>query len=244
MVLLCRIGVAAADDSHKDRSPPFGLGHLTRELNKLRGDIGQEEQIEGCPRLFAKGQVPGVETGVLLNSLARAFMRVVDGRDGKWIASHGKVVSIIGTTGTVAGISVGVGGSLVDVGGSLVDVGGISVAVGGSGVSVGGIGVSVSVGMGVRVRVTIGWEVFVAWASGGSVGCCRRVRVGSGRVAVGRAVAVSVSAGSGVREAVRVGTAVGVGTKAVTACSVSAAAVLKLATAISRRFTGPGGVRA
>ena len=86
--------------------------------------------------------------------------------------------------------------------------------------------------------------MFVGWFAGGSVGCWRRVRVGSGRVAVGRAVAVSVSAGSGVREAVCVGTAVGVGTNAVTACSVRAAAVLKLATAISSRFTGPIGVRA
>jgi len=159
MKLLCRIGVAAADDSHKDRSPPFGLGHLTRELNKLRGDVGQEKQIEGCPRILTKRQIPGIETGMLLNSLARALMGIMGRGDGEWFASHGKAVSTIGATGSVAGMSVAVGGSSVAVGGSLVDVGGISVAVGGSGVSVGGTGVSVAVGIGVRVMVDVGMRV-------------------------------------------------------------------------------------
>jgi len=51
-------------------------------------------------------------------------------------------------------------------------------------------------------------------------------------------VDVDVSEGCGERESVFVGTIVGVGTNAVTACSVSAAAVSMLATAISTMFSG------
>lgn len=129
--------------------------------------------------------------------------------------------------------------------GTGVSVGGISVSVGtGLRVSV-GTGVSVAVGMGVGVRdaVIVGTGVFVGagvlvgrGGRGVAVGRGRRVRVGGGRVDVGRRVAVSV--GRGVNVAVFVGVRVGVGTNSVTACSVSAAAVLKLETARSTISSG------
>jgi hypothetical protein len=55
---------------------------------------------------------------------------------------------------------------------------------------------------------------------------------------VGTIVDVLVSDGRGVSEIVLVGTSVSVGTKTVTACSVRAAAVSKLATARSTKFNG------
>jgi hypothetical protein len=62
------------------------------------------------------------------------------------------------------------------------------------------------------------------------------VRVGGTRVGVN--VEVLVSEGSGVNEAVLVGVRVWVGTKTVTACSVSAAAVSRLETASSTMLSG------
>jgi hypothetical protein len=63
----------------------------------------------------------------------------------------------------------------------------------------------------------------------------RFVRVG---VIVTKRLGVDVSEGKGVGERVAVGTSVCVGTKAVTACSVSAAAVSRLETARSTMFSG------
>jgi hypothetical protein len=54
----------------------------------------------------------------------------------------------------------------------------------------------------------------------------------------GTTVAVSDGKVLGVREAASVAATVGVGTNAVTACSVNAAAVPRLSTAISTRFNG------
>lgn len=90
------------------------------------------------------------------------------------------------------------------------------------------MGIGVLVGTGVFVRVG-GRGVLVESSE-------RRVRVGGGRVNVGRRVAVSV--GRGVKVLVRVGVMVGVGTNSVTDCSVNAAAVLKLETARSTMSRG------
>jgi hypothetical protein len=62
--------------------------------------------------------------------------------------------------------------------------------------------------------------------------------VGVGGTRVGVNVEVLVSEGSGVNEAVLVGVSVWVGTKTVTACSVSAAAVSRLETASSTMLSG------
>jgi len=125
------------------------------------------------------------------------------------------------SVGGVTGISVGVGGMSV---GS-----GVSVGVGGGGVAV---GCGVLVGRGVLVRVGRGRALAVAVARG------RRVRVGWRGVKEGTTVAVSEGRGMGVREAASVAPTVGVRTNAVTACSVNAAAVPRLSTAISTRFNG------
>jgi len=127
--------------------------------------------------------------------------------------------------GSVAGGSVG-GGS----------VGGGDMAVGGGDVSAGGGGVLVAGGRGVRLE---GGRSLMVVATGRG----RRVRVGWRGVDDGRKVAVAVSEGRGVREAVLVGTTVGVGTNAVTACSVNPAAVPRLSTANSTMFTGSRVVR-
>lgn len=110
-------------------------------------------------------------------------------------------------------------------------VGGGDVSTGGGGVLVGGSDVLVAGGGGKSMTA--------------SAGRGRRVRVGCRGVRVGRAVAVvvAVSEGKGVRDAVWVGTAVGVGTNAVTACSVSPAAVPRLSTANSTMFIGSRVVR-
>ena len=121
--------------------------------------------------------------------------------------------------------------------------GGGGVSVGGSvGVLVGGIGVRVRVtvgGMGVRVRVAVGGlEVGVRLGTNVAV---KGTRVLLGRVGVMVTNRRCVSVGCGVRdggESVLVGTSVSVGTKTVTICSVSAAAVWKLETAISTRLIG------
>jgi hypothetical protein len=110
---------------------------------------------------------------------------------------------------------------------------GVLVAVGGTLVlvAVGGIGVGVLVGTRVAVFGGRGIDVLVAISRG------RRVRVG--KIFVGTRVDVLVSSGgTGVSELVLVGMSVSVGTKAVTTCSVSAAAVSRLETARSMRFNG------
>ncbi len=71
-----------------------------------------------------------------------------------------------------------------------------------------------------------------------AVGRGRRVRVEGRGVKEARTVGVPEGSGVGLREAVAVRPAVGVGTNAMTACSVSAAEVLRLATAKSTMFTG------
>ena len=117
----------------------------------------------------------------------------------------------------------------------MVSVGGGSV--GGIDVFVGGIGVLVAVkvggGRGVLVLVAVGGtEVRVGGRAVGvrlgTVVAVKGSRVLRGSVGVIVTKRRCVSVGSGVREggeSVRVGTRVSVGTKAVTTCSVSAAAV-------------------
>ena len=98
-------------------------------------------------------------------------------------------------------------------------------------VAVGGTGVGVL--LGTRVAV------FMGGGAGVCVSDSRWRRVGVGGTRVGEEVEVLVSSGgTGVRESVLVGTNVSVGTKTVTARSVSAAAVSKLATAKSKMFKG------
>jgi hypothetical protein len=149
---------------------------------------------------------------------------------GTLVAVGGGTSVAVGGIGVSVGTGVAVGGTgvLVAVGGTgvFVRVGGISVLVG-----VGGIGVFVLVGARVGTFVGGGRGVFVSDSRG------RRVAVGGIRVDVGTAVDVLVG-GTGVLESVLVGTSVSVGTKTVTACSVRAAAVSKLATASSTMFNG------
>ena len=139
------------------------------------------------------------------------------------------------TGGSVAvggGSVVARGGSVAVGGGSVVAVGG-SVAVGGTGVRVGG-GVLVEVGSGVRVGGRVG--VRLATTTAVRVARTRLVTVG---VMVTKRLGVSV--GSGVREVgtgVLLGVSVPVGTKTVTICSVSAAAVPKFETARSTMLMG------
>ena len=101
-----------------------------------------------------------------------------------------------------------------------------------------GVFVLVEVGIGVWVRVG-GFGVFVRDGMNVTVRviCDRLVRVG---VTVKKRLGVDVEVSEGCREgeSVFVGTSVGVGTNEVTACSVSAAAVSMLATAMSTRFSG------
>lgn len=93
--------------------------------------------------------------------------------------------------------------------------------------------------MGVRERVAVGGRDV-----GVRLGAVVRVNVGRGLlVSVGVMVTkrLGVSDGEGVKgisEAVLVGVPVSVGTKTVTICSVSAAAVSKLDTARSRMLSG------
>jgi hypothetical protein len=168
------------------------------------------------------------------------------------------------SVGLEAGPEVGGGsGVLVSGGGAGVSVsgGGTGVFVsvgGGTGVSVGTTGVLVFVGGGTGVLVSVGGGlVFVGVEGGGCVGVRlgaevavragtdvavqgSRVRLGTVGVMVTKRRAVSV--GSGVREGASVcvgrAVAVAVGTKTVTTCSVSAAAVSRLETARSTRFNG------
>jgi hypothetical protein len=78
-------------------------------------------------------------------------------------------------------------------------------------------------------------EVFDGTTIGVLLGRGRLVRVG---VTVTKCLGVDVSEGKGVRDRVAVGTKVCVGTKTVTTCSVSAAAVSRLETAKSTMFNG------
>jgi hypothetical protein len=115
---------------------------------------------------------------------------------------------------------------------------GASVAVG-NGVFVGtsvavGIGVSVMVGGGIDVRVG---GIWVGILVGVKVGRARLVRVGV-TVTKRLGVEVEVSDGKGTGESVSVGSNVCVGTKTVTACSVSAAAVSRLEYARSTILIG------
>ncbi len=141
-----------------------------------------------------------------------------------------------------------VGGSGVTVGGSGVSVGGGSVRVGGTGV---GGSVGVKVGRGVLVRVTVGGTGVFVRVGGGGMGVRVRVgirvtvagsRVRRGSVGVIVTSRLGVSDGCGVRDgdSVPVGSTLGVavGTKAVTTCSVRAAAVSRLENARSTRFKG------
>jgi hypothetical protein len=144
---------------------------------------------------------------------------------GPGVGESGMGVSGIG----VGGISVGVsGGGFV---GTSVTVGngvlvGTSVAV--------GIGVSVMVGGGIDVRVGGIWVGILVWVN---VGRTRLVRVGV-TVTKRLGVEVEVSDDKGTGESVLVGANVCVGTNTVTACSVSAAAVSRLAYARSTMLMG------
>lgn len=104
---------------------------------------------------------------------------------------------------------------------------------------VGGIGVRVRVGDGgMRVGVRVGREVGVRLGRITAVSVGRALLVNVGVIVTKRRC---VSVGTGVNEAgtgVLVGTSVSVGTKTVTICSVSAAAVSKLETANSTRLIG------
>jgi hypothetical protein len=144
------------------------------------------------------------------------------------VGGGSEVGSFVGCSvgGSVGGMSVG-GGASVAVGGTSVAVGGTSVAVGGISVAVGGTGVLVGAGRGVFVRGGI--------KGSGVASRGRRVRVG---VIVTKRRGVSV--GTEVIDAVLVGTIVlvAVGTNWVTACSVSATAVFRFATAKSTIFNG------
>lgn len=148
----------------------------------------------------------------------------MEGGGSEGAAVGGSDVGGIGVGGIGVG-GIGVGG--MGVGGTSVTVGGTGVRVGGTGVLVGGTGVLLGAGRGVLVR---GGLFGAAVASRG-----RRVLVG-----VIVAKRLGVSDGMGVSEAVSVGTIVfvSVGTNCVTACSVSATAVFKFATAKSTIFKG------
>lgn len=101
-----------------------------------------------------------------------------------------------------------------------------------------GRGVLVAVGRGVRVRVGGGRGVGVRLAMMAAVG---GMRVFLARVGVIVTKRLWVSVGCGVSDAgtaVLEGTSVSVGTKTVTTCSVSAAAVPKLETAKSTILSG------
>jgi hypothetical protein len=129
----------------------------------------------------------------------------------------------------------------VSVGGTAVSVGGKGVSVGGNGVSVGtgvsvGSGVSVGTGVHVGMGVSVGSGGLVRVGTEGEMTSDGRwVRVGSFGVNVGR---TAVFEACGARVGVLVGMAVSVGTKAVTACSVSAAAVFRLLAARSMMLSG------
>jgi hypothetical protein len=158
---------------------------------------------------------------------------------GPWVFVGGGI--------SVGGTFVSVGGGTL-VGGSVVAVGGGSVRVGGTGV---GGSVGVKVGRGVFVRVNVGGTGVFVRVGGGGMGV--RVRVGTrvtvagsrvrrGSVGVIVTSRLGVSDGCGVRDgdSVPVGSTLGVavGTKAVTTCSVRAAAVSRLENARSTRFKG------
>ena len=183
---------------------------------------------------------------MFLDLLAGAILEIIGEWDGKDIVSHGGGVTFVicpsrgsdvGGGSEVGGSEVGgseVGGSEVG-GGAFVAVGGgTSVAVGGTFVAVGGIAVFVG---GTGVLVGAGRGVLVLGGSNGAgvASRGRRVLVGV-MVTKGRGVSVGV----GVIDAVLVGTIVlvAVGTNWVTACSVSATAVFKFATAKSTIFKG------
>lgn len=140
------------------------------------------------------------------------------------------------SVGSVVGVLASVGDGGGSVGGSVGVIGVfVRVKVGGGT----GVLVRVAVGTGVRVRVAVG-GLGVDVRLGTNV-AVKGTRVLLGRVGVmvtkrrGVSVVVGVMDGG---ESVLVGTSVSVGTKTVTTCSVSAAAVWKLATARSTMLRG------